>query len=163
MPAIKVTGAKGLHQVTATTDLPAGSISGQKKRVKTGFGDSDQILHANDSGTLFMLGSADTARQIYLPAASGSLAGWEVQFAMTGSTGCATAISVTKAGGCTTVLKNALVQLAGGAAGDVTTSGDSNRTLQFTATHDSFGPVTLTCVADDGSTIQFVASGLVND
>ena len=163
MPAIKVTGAKGLHQVTATTDLPAGSISGHKKRVKTGFGQADQVLTAEDSGTLFILGTHDTARQICLPAASGSLAGWSVEFALSGSTGVDNALTVAKAGGCTTVTKSYLTQIAGGAAGDITISSNS---LVFGTSHDAQGaPVKVTCVSDSGAggTIVFAVTGVIND
>ena len=64
MPAIKVTAAKGLHQVSGTSTIPAGTLSGH--RAVTEVITASKSLTAADSGKVFLI--ATDALVITLPA-----------------------------------------------------------------------------------------------
>ena len=81
MPAIKVTAAKGLHQLTATSALPAGTLSGNLRKVIT-LTDADKTLSAEDSGAIIVCVALTAGRTVTLPATAG--AHFEVHSADTG-------------------------------------------------------------------------------
>ena len=68
MPAIKVTPAKGLHQVTGTSAIGSGTLSGHLQVVETivGAGQTRALTQA-DSGKLFLITSADGTLTFTLP------------------------------------------------------------------------------------------------
>lgn len=164
MPAIIVDSSKGLFQKAATSQNPAGTLAGAKRVVLTDVGSGTEKLFSEaDSGALVILGGADSGvpTNVKLPAPTGKLAGWNIQVIQTGSL--ANNVDFLK-GGDTTVLVNGLKQVAdGAAAGDVTTTQNTNTTVRFTTSHDSENPVTITCLTDDGSTIKFLVEGILND
>jgi hypothetical protein len=80
MPAIKVTAAKGLHQVTGTTTIKSGTLSGHAKVVTQV--DGNTTLTVDDSGKIFTLVGTG-AYALTLPTATTSaeadaLLGWNV-------------------------------------------------------------------------------------
>jgi hypothetical protein len=80
MPAIKVTPAKGLHQVAGTTSVPSGTLSGFKRAVRAVT--ADTTLDATDSEKIIIVNPAATTL-IQLPAAATVGAGWSVTIVVT--------------------------------------------------------------------------------
>ena len=80
MPAIKVTPTKGLHQVSGTTTVPSGTLTGQFYCVVAQ--SAATTLVAADSGKVFEL-DADSAYTITLPTAGSSVKGWHARFVLT--------------------------------------------------------------------------------
>ena len=82
MPAITITAAKGLVQKTATSALPAGTLSGNLRKVIT-LTDADSELTAADSGAIVVCAALTGARTVTLPATAG--AHFEVHVVDTGA------------------------------------------------------------------------------
>ena len=80
MPAIKVTPQKGLHQVTGTSVVPSGTLSGHKRVVRAVT--ADTTLDASDSGKIIIVNPAATTL-IQLPSAAVVGAGWFVTIVIT--------------------------------------------------------------------------------
>ena len=87
MPTVKITAAKGLHQVTATTNEYAGSFFGDLQCVHPTVLEGVAALTASlaDSGKTYILGGAGGDTVLALPAMSSSHIGYKARLVVTGA------------------------------------------------------------------------------
>lgn len=163
MPAIKVTAAKGLHQVTGTSTVKSGTLSGHTKVVTQVTGATE--LTVDDSGKIFTLaGTAQYA--LTLPTATttaeaDALLGWnviiinEVPDADDGED--RTVVRADTAND--TLIGNVVEKAAGGAPAGITIAAN---VITFDASGgDAAGDmVEIFCFSADATNTKFVARGI---
>ena len=162
MPAIKVTAAKGLHQVTGTSTVKSGTLSGHAKVVTQVTGNT--TLTVDDSGKIITL-AGTAAYAITLPTATttaeaNALLGWNIiiinELADANDTDDRTVVRGDTSND--TLIGNVIDKAADGALG--ITLASNVITFDASAADAAGDMVEIFCFSADATNTKFVARGI---
>jgi hypothetical protein len=127
MPTVKITAAKGLHQVTATTSEYAGSFFGNLSCVNPTVLQGVGALTASlaDSGKTYVLGGDGGDTVFAIPEMTTAAIGWHAELIVTGALAATSIIQTVDSDGAAATSDRFLISLAqsdGGTTSDTLTT-----------------------------------------